>query len=198
MTSKNKLSGSWIFQSDHVNEFAYWDEVFTKEECNTIIGYGANLEEGLIKSNKNELQNAKIRDSEICWIFPTKENEWVFRRLVDVITNLNQSYFGFELVGMLEGLQLTKYEAPGGLYVKHIDKIYGGVIRKLSITVQLSDPADYEGGDLCLHFSDTPEVMGKSLGKLVAFPSYALHEVTPVTKGTRYSLVAWVAGKPFK
>ena len=79
----------------------------------------------------------------------------------------------------------------------HIDKLYKGTIRKLSITIQLSSPQDYEGGDLILHNGE-PEKMQKELGKLIVFPSYTLHEVTPVTKGTRYSLVAWVAGKPFR
>lgn len=192
--------GSWTFQSDNVSNWAYWDEAFSKEECETIISYGTNLQKGLVVSNSSDepsLSN-EIRDSDICWIFPSKENQWLFRRLVDVITGLNQSYFGFDLFGMLEGLQLTKYEAPSGFYGKHIDKIYGGTVRKLSITVQLSDPNDYEGGDLLLHFEKDPELMGKGLGKLVAFPSYILHEVTPVTQGTRYSLVAWIAGNQFK
>jgi len=68
----------------------------------------------------------------------------------------------------------------------------------LSLTIQLSSPDDYEGGELALQFKKDAEIMPKELGKMVIFPSYILHEVRPVTKGTRYSLVAWITGKPFK
>jgi PKHD-type hydroxylase len=99
---------------------------------------------------------------------------------------------------MLEGFQFTRYDAPNGYYGMHIDKIMNYVVRKLSLTIQLSSPEDYEGGELALQFDKDPKIMPKELGKMVVFPSYTLHEVRPVTKGTRYSLVAWVAGKPFK
>jgi predicted 2-oxoglutarate/Fe(II)-dependent dioxygenase YbiX len=74
----------------------------------------------------------------------------------------------------------------------------GTLIRKLSFTVQLSEPEDYKGGDLCLYLGDKAEVMKKEQGFVALFPSYVLHEVKPVTSGTRYSLVSWITGKPFK
>jgi PKHD-type hydroxylase len=64
--------------------------------------------------------------------------------------------------------------------------------------LQLSDPDTYEGGNLLMHIDDPGQKIEKKQGKLVLFPSYVLHEVTPVTKGERYSLVAWLTGKPFK
>lgn len=66
--------------------------------------------------------------------------------------------------------------------------------RKLSMSLQLSDPNDYEGGELLLHLSHNPTVISKQKGMMVFFPSHTLHEVTPVTKGERYSLVAWIHG----
>lgn len=188
------MDTSWAFESDNLHDWAYWDELFSKEECQKIIAYGTDFEKG---TAGNRLIG-EVRDSDVFWIYPSEETAWVFQRLTSVITELNTHYFGFDLFGMVEGLQLTKYEAPGGFYGRHIDKFYGSKIRKLSLTVQLSDPLDYEGGDLNLHNSEKPQVMERSLGKLITFPSYVLHEVTPVTKGTRYSLVAWITGKPFK
>lgn len=70
--------------------------------------------------------------------------------------------------------------------------------RKLSMVIQLSDPSEYEGGELLLHLGNNPTRIERKKGLAVFFPSYILHEVTPVTKGERYSLVAWVHGKPFK
>jgi PKHD-type hydroxylase len=190
------MNSSWTFEVDTVNRWAYLDKVFSKEECEAIINCATKFRKGKVAAYKKH--NKNVRDSGVFWISPSDSTEWIFRRLVDVITNLNRKYFGFELFGMLEGLQLTKYEAPGGFYDKHVDREVNQVIRKLSVTVQLSDPSDYEGGDLLLYFSKTPEVMDKGLGKLIAFPSYTLHEVTPVTKGTRYSLVVWITGSNFR
>jgi PKHD-type hydroxylase len=71
-------------------------------------------------------------------------------------------------------------------------------VRKLSISIQLTDPNEYEGGELYLYDDDKGTVMDKTQGTLILFPSYVLHEVVPVTKGTRNSLVTWVTGKQFK
>jgi len=79
-----------------------------------------------------------------------------------------------------------------------------GKVRKLSMTINLSDPNDYEGGDLKIDTKSLDEesvhnvTQIKPQGSLVVFPSYLYHQVTPVTKGTRYSLVVWCLGKPFK
>ena len=112
--------------------------------------------------------------------------------------SLNSQFFKFDLFGLAEGMQFTKYTAPGGKYGTHIDRITGGLTRKLSFTLQLSDPADYVGGDLQLHLGDDPLKMNREQGYVAVFPSYVLHEVTPVTEGTRYSLVSWITGAPFK
>ena len=88
--------------------------------------------------------------------------------------------------------------APSGKYGKHVDCSYNTNIRKLSFTLQLSDPSDYDGGDLCLYFGEDAEVIKREQGYVALFPSYVLHEVTPVTRGTRYSLVSWITGKPFR
>jgi PKHD-type hydroxylase len=76
--------------------------------------------------------------------------------------------------------------------------MYNGTVRKLSFVLQLSDPKNYKGGELQIHLGETPNVMKKEQGTVVAFPSPTLHEVTPITKGKRYSLVGWITGKPFK
>ena len=73
--------------------------------------------------------------------------------------------------------------------------MFDGIVRKLSISIQLTDPTKYEG-DLNLYWSDAV-TMKKNKGSLFIFPSYMLHEVTPVTKGEN-SLVCWVNGPQFK
>jgi PKHD-type hydroxylase len=79
-----------------------------------------------------------------------------------------------------------------------------GKIRKLSVTVSLSDPSTYDGGNLKFDFG--PHHDGaryhvceeiRPRGSIIVFPSHVYHQVTPVTRGTRYSLVAWNLGNPF-
>jgi PKHD-type hydroxylase len=191
----------WAFEGDSVNNWAYMDNAFSKEECERIIDIGnkKTLQKTRIINDSGEAVIANsIRDSEITWLTPADDMEWAYRRLTDVVTSLNRQFFNFDLMGFSEGLQFTKYTAPGGFYGPHLDKIMGRVVRKLSISVQLSDPLDYDGGELELHMKQTPDLMSKDQGRLVAFPSYLLHEVKPVTRGTRYSLVAWITGAPFK
>ena len=73
-------------------------------------------------------------------------------------------------------------------------------IRKLSLSVQLTPPEYYEGGEF--EFPDDKEKFNvedsKEQGTVIFFPSYMRHGVKPVTKGTRYSLVCWVKGPMFK
>ena len=82
-----------------------------------------------------------------------------------------------------------------------------GKIRKLSATVSLSDSKEYSGGDLEFDFRNINPDKGhnrkickeiKPKGSIVVFPSHVWHRVTPVTKGTRYSLVIWNLGYPFR
>lgn len=188
----------WFLEEkvDKTETWAYTPKILTKEQCEQVIKLGEALLPDTAKTFGGVVSD--VRDSKVSWIQPSQESEWLFRHMTDVVNNLNQNFFKFDLDGFGEGFQFTKYEAPAGKYDAHIDKSYGRGIRKLSVVVQLSDPADYEGGDLCIQTSNEPQPMQKEQGFLVAFPSYTLHGVTPVTKGTRYSLVAWLTGPAFK
>lgn len=190
------INASWQFESDKTQNWAYIDGLFTPEECAQIIAIGnSKLEEAKV-GGKNE-PNKDIRESQIAWLYGA-DIEFAFRKVTDAVLNINSQFFNFDLFGMAEGFQFTKYDAPTGHYGMHIDKMLNGTVRKLSLTIQLSSPEDYEGGELSLQLGKEPDIMPKELGKMVVFPSYVLHEVRPVTKGTRYSLVAWITGKPFK
>lgn len=187
-------NAAWGFYTDPVENWAYFNGVFSKKECESIIEIGnRKLTKGVVFG-----EDQSVRDSHIAWLYASDGMEWAYRRLTDIVLDLNSQFFKFELSGFVEGFQFTRYDAPGGKYDMHIDKIYKGNIRKLSITVQLSDPADYEGGELVIQNGTKPDPMTKEQGRLIAFPSYTLHGVQPVTKGTRYSLVAWITGPAFK
>ena len=192
------MSSSWNFQLDQITLYAFWNNAFSKEECQTIINIAKN--KGLIKGETfNDDKTKDIRDSKISWLYTSDNMDWVFRRVTDITLNLNERFFKFDLFGINEGFQFTNYEAPSGNYGKHVDRTMNIPVRKLSISIQLTNPEEYEGGELKLYDGqEEGTVMDKSQGTLVIFPSYVLHEVMPVTKGERNSLVTWVTGKQFK
>jgi len=190
-------NSSWNFELDQVNLYAFWNNAFSKEECQKIINIAKD--KGLIKGTTKGVTK-DVRDSKVSWLYPVDNMDWVFRRVTDITLNLNERFFKFDLFGLNEGFQFTNYEAPSGKYGKHIDRSMNIPVRKLSISIQLTNPEEYEGGELKLYDGDDKDaiVMDKAQGTLIIFPSYVLHEVMPVTKGTRNSLVTWITGKQFK
>ena len=188
-------NSSWNFELDKVHLYAFWNNAFSKEECQNIINIAKD--KGLVKGTT--MGESDVRQSKISWLYPVDKMEFVFRRVTDIVLNLNEKYFKFDLFGLNEGFQFTNYEAPSGKYGKHVDRAINTSVRKLSISIQLTNPEEYEGGELKLYDGEEEgTVMDKTQGTLIMFPSYVLHEVMPVTKGERNSLVTWVTGKQFK
>jgi len=185
----------WYIKELHYDSHSYVYNLFTTQECKSIIEIGLNNLSPAKLANKTIQPD--IRKSDINHIRPNDENKWIFQRITDGVLSINKEIFNFDLEVFPE-LQFTRYVSPDGKYDKHIDIGATYARRKLSITVQLSESDVYEGGELLLWTNPFPTKTLKNLGTMIAFPSYVLHEVTPVTKGTRYSLVAWVEGPQFK
>jgi PKHD-type hydroxylase len=188
--------GGWHFKQDFPHEWCWFKDTFTPVELDAIIRIGEQIE--MDKGRTGGGSSTKVRDSYVSWFFPNDVTGWVFERMAAMVTTMNEQFFRFELDGFLQGFQFTKYTAPGQHYTWHCDRGGGHGVRKLSISVLLSDPDDYEGGDLELKFGEEEQKAERVRGMATIFPSWSLHRVTPVTKGTRYSLVAWVSGPPFK
>ena len=115
----------------------------------------------------------------------------------------NDALWHFDLHCLTDDIQYTEYYADkGGHYGWHQDMGPGDMSkRKISLTVQLSDPSEYEGGDLEYFRGGDPEKADKAprgKGVVFIFPSYMMHRVTKVTKGTRRSFVLWVGGEHYK
>jgi PKHD-type hydroxylase len=203
-------ASNWWLDNTINENWAYAESVFTPEECKKIIeiGESGTLASPMTYGSVGDLTHSeqdikkvsKVRRSPIAWIrSDLQDNRWIYERMTEAIKTINSRFFEYELTE-IQSLQFTSYDAKEkGFYGKHIDMMYNGTgTRKLSVTVQLSDPSKYEGGDLLLHTAENPEKPMKKQGMGVFFPGYTLHEVTPVTKGKRYSLVAWVLGPKFK
>jgi len=198
--------------------FAYPRGV-TKKICDDIIAEGESkiIQPGQItgtpllreESKRNKLLESltKIRDSNIAWL----KNFWIYKEIRPFIWAANkQARWNFDY-DAVQHFQFTKYEGNKKQhYTWHSDngKPEGprNLVRKLSTTVMLSDPKDFEGGDLEFYNYSPPGKKNKILktteikvqGTIVIFPSFVIHRVLPVTKGTRYSLVVWHKGPQLK
>jgi len=143
-------------------------------------------------------EDDSVRKSTIRWMYDeVGELDWVYKRLFEMANEANNHLWDFNLSHAGEVLQYTEYPPDGGHYDWHIDcGHHMQAQRKISITVQLND--DYDGGELQLWRGQSPATAHKEKGTVVIFPSYMLHRVAPVTKGTRNSLVLWIGGDHYR
>lgn len=186
-----------IEQADYV-ACCRFEAEFSREEVAGILAMAGTLPVEDARLNPDRSYDPDHRLCRVSWLRPSPETTWLYRRLGAVVYGANLARYGYELRGIYEPLQVAEYR-PGGHFDWHLDHGPGPhSMRKLSVTVQLSDEDDYEGGDFELFYSFTPERAVRKLGSVIVFPSYVLHRVTPVTRGVRRSLVAWVSGAPFR
>ena len=208
------------------NYYYYFQSALTPRFCDELIKYGISQQEQLAltggqteKVNKGKplddkdiIDLKKKRDSNIVWL----NDRWIYKEIQPFIHQANKlAGWNFDW-SFSESCQFTKYKL-NQFYDWHADaweNVYDnpsnpdthGKIRKLSVTCSLSAPEDYEGGELEFDFRNTdpdkPAIRKcaeiKPRGSIVVFPSFVWHRVRPVTKGTRYSLVIWNLGYPYK
>lgn len=179
--------------------YYYWAGSLSQDVCDLIIKEGSKLQAAEASINEDNTKDEKMRKGLISF-FP--ENNWIEKLVIDYVGAANiEAEWKFNVTGK-ERLQFANYH-KGAFYDWHRDcDITSDLYRKLSVTVQLSDPKDYDGGEL--QFKNywgsmqlvTPKDMLKS-GTVIVFPSSIMHRVTPITRGTRYSLVQWYNGPDF-
>jgi len=179
-----------------------WEDGFTPEECDRIIQYGESLgpRSSTVGSNDdNTTVVESIRKSKNAWITICEESEWIYEKLGRILRCMNGMYWRYDIHGFHEDLQYTVYHDDNSCYNWHVDNMMMSDMppRKLSMSVQLSDPSNYEGGELQFNDGDI-HIGDNKRGSVVVFPSYVLHRVTPVTAGTRRSLVVWANGPGFR
>jgi PKHD-type hydroxylase len=172
--------------------YQLWPAALTHEQIDTITAAALDqpAHDATIFSSAETLQG--IRSSTIRWV----PDEWIKDVLWDYIQQANSKAFHIDVQNDAE-IQFTEYHATqAGHYDWHHDVNWNGSTasdRKLSVTVQLSDPSEYEGGNFEFDELKTNADFS-SRGSVLIFPSYLRHRVSPVNKGTRRSLVAWFTG----
>jgi PKHD-type hydroxylase len=190
----------WNLIDDTNHDYVCFENALSPTEVNEVIKIGRSffVNQSLTADGTG---HSDIRRSYNSWIPPCKVSNSLYVKLQKLVKDANE-YFCYELHS-LENLQYTEYdEEYSGHYDMHKDQFkasnFPNFHRKLSFSVQLTDPSLYEGGDLMLYSEKTPITTKKTLGTINFFPSYVLHQVTPITKGYRNCLVGWVSGPKFK
>ena len=201
------------------NYFFVYESALPSRICDDLIQYGEMKNAQVAKTGEFEqLDDSqtdisklyKVRNSSIVWM----EDPWIYNSIIPFVKEANrQAGWNFTLEGA-ESCQWTKYSETQH-YTWHQDSFPKptnrpntwdhGLIRKLSVTVSLADGDTYTGGDLEFDLRNNSDSSSEILtssharkkGSIIVFPSFVWHRVTPVTKGTRYSLVIWNNGKPF-
>ena len=218
-----------------------YPQYFTDRECDIIeeVANQLELEEGRIGNGEQDpdaprdehsgTNDSFIRQSDVKWIIHDMMPKEIGEKITDGINQANVDANWMFQWDYIENHQYTIYrhrpdaEVTGDFYTWHTDsgstaQSHGGRIRKLSSTIQLSHPDEYEGG----HFqwiepvgifdklkstgvqsvSVDPYIQSapfsaKERGSFIIFPSFVHHQVQPVTRGTRVSLVSWYHGQPY-
>lgn len=184
--------------SSRRRQWVDWQDTFREDEIPRLVEYLDALPQSRGQIGREGKTDPQRRDNQVALVELDVESIWIFERLASAGTAINDRWFNFDLTGFCEPLQYVVYEAPGGHYEWHVDNGGTAAPRKLSLSLQLSRPEEYEGGELELFFGGQAVCAPAGLGRLVAFPSYAVHRVRPVRSGIRRALVAWVNGPEFR
>lgn len=170
--------------------YHWWGQTLSPEKCEELIQECKVVPEeaGSVFSGVDGLRNSTIR-----WV---QDLPGITNIIWPYVFWANRESFNID-ANFIFDVQFTEYSATKEQhYSWHHDVDFtrdSGYDRKLSVSIQLSDPNEYDGGDLEFQLFKTPEDCRKR-GSVIIFPSYLDHQVTPVTRGTRYSLVTWVEG----
>ena len=147
--------------------------------------------------------NTHLRDASIWWLPKDDEHIHIYEHILGWASTLNAEHYGFDITGAVEHMQITQFKPGDHFDAWHMDRMpdrFNAFIpRKLSLVACLSDKSEYEGGEFEFNLGgDCFAQPDLNKGNLIAFPSFILHHVKPVTKGERWSLVLWLSGPAFK
>jgi PKHD-type hydroxylase len=186
---------------DHV-QWSGDNPMLSPPECREIISIGeasGRLTKAYVGNPDESRIDETIRLVDACSLSQA-EVPWLYERIAERVRLANDKYYKFDLVGLMEPVQLLRYKGnveskENGHYGWHQD--YGNdymANRKLSLVIQLSNPEDYKGGQFHWMTHVEWESRYTNIGDAMMFPSWTPHRVLPITEGTRYALAVWIHG----
>lgn len=179
------------------SNYYYFQNAFTENELIVLkkIGDATHKEKAGV-TDQGTITDTRI--SEVGWIAPTIEAEWIYEKIQNFVIEANNTMWNFDISGYHDQLQYTTYYGGGGHYDWHTDVGPNMANRKISVVCQLTPPEQYTGGDLNINGGRGILTAPRDYNTVIIFPSFVLHRVTPVITGTRTSLVTWLAGPPLR
>lgn len=185
--------------NDLMTKVAVWPRLFDGASCARAVALARSFPAVEGRVGSADIESKDIRRSQVWFFNPSPQTDFIFGPLRQALEHLNRGY-GFEVTDFGTGCQIARYSSEvQGHYDWHIDLGTGRFsLRKISMSVQLSAADAYDGGDLEFHVSGLDRRKMRQQGTLIAFPSYLEHRVTPVSRGERFSLVAWMDGPPYR
>ena len=179
------------------------DPIFSPQQCQMIVnaGHQQKPEKALVGGGPKGAHDTKKRVTTISWI-PFAKMPEMYKQIENQLSIVNLNHFGFDGVTLTEPAQFTEYP-KGGFYDWHMDlNAFGqegqNPIRKISMTLLLSDPKDFTGGDLMFSEMGDNKPLPLKQGQAIFFASFLRHKVAPVKKGIRRSMVMWFGGPPLR
>lgn len=181
----------------------WWDGAFEPNQLDKIEEYCSSLQ---LQDGVTVGANEDFRLSKLTFVKKDENTDWIFNTFNNIIENLNNQFYGFNLYGY-DAFQYTTYNADVlGKYDWHMDTILDCEMqdsmreqstRKLTLVMVLND--GFTGGEFQLNLGSEENAVTLDMprGKIYAFPSFVLHRVKPVLTGTRKSIVIWVEGPKF-
>jgi PKHD-type hydroxylase len=167
--------------------------VFTPDECETIISLALQKEEvdTLVFTTNGLKKNTSIRSAKQ-YLMDESAFPGLYAHIRKVFSVSNYVKFQYDAISV----QVMRYR-DGDFYASHTDWSINKSRRKLSMSIQLSPPDDYTGGDVYIHAGPESTAITREQGCATVWPSWTLHEVAPITSGERWALISWAEGKPF-
>lgn len=184
--------------------FCFYDEAFTEEQLQEIEKYceGKQKHAAGVQSNLGtEIKHTdEIRKTNIAWIQQTPETLVWMNRFHEVVKLMNDGFYNMDLT-CYEDFQYTCYDSKNSKYDFHMDAhlgAYSFIQRKMTAILVLSKPDEYVGGKFQFKTDNFEQTIEQPRGRMIFFPSFILHRVTPIESGERRTLVNWIAGPHFK
>ena len=181
--------------------------ILIPQQCQELIRLGQAEPQSdgtIMAAEKHTKKDYTARKNKVSHI-PFDKASKIYSDLLGWMQLVNRNRFGFEGMQMHEAGQYSEY-SKGDFYNWHIDLGVNAIpvppVRKISLSLLLNDPKEFEGGELEIfsRADDTNDnfVFKLKQGQALFFASFHVHRVKPITSGNRKSLVMWFGGTPFK
>jgi PKHD-type hydroxylase len=187
------------------NDYYYYKNVFNDQmikELENMVHTNYKFSKGRtgIAELGTDTDSYQTNNRDIAYITPMPYSKWLYDLLFPLALEANEKLFHFDIDIVTDPIHYVIYPEDGGHLDWHMDTgAYGVNKRKIAMTIQLSDPSEYEGGEFEIWFGGQQSVIvPREKGDVICFPAFCMHRVRPITKGQRKCLVFWTGGRPFR